>query len=116
MKRSPAEWVNDAAVLAEIGRHFDSQSPLTVQVRLPRKLALAAIESWDRDANVSPLPVGETEDERRIRRRSGLLGLIGNALSFVDLGEAKDIAVSLPVHLVGRALYQVWDEDRDRKP
>jgi hypothetical protein len=115
MKRSPPEWVSDAAVVEQIGRHLDEQMPLEVKVRLPRAVALAAIESWNREENTAPLPADESPDERRVRRRSGLLGLIGNWLSSVELGESDEILVMLPAHLVGRALYEVWDSDLERR-
>jgi hypothetical protein len=115
MKRSPPEWVSDGAVVEQIGRHLDKQMPLEVKVRLPRALALAAIESWNREVNTSPLPADESPEERRVRRRSGLLGLIGNWLSSVELGESDEILVMLPAHLVGRALYEVWESDLAEK-
>jgi hypothetical protein len=71
---------------------------------------LAAIARWKREVDDSPVNASEDPEERRIRRRSANLGLIGNELSFVEIGTSDEVVVTLPAHLVGAALNAVWGD------
>jgi hypothetical protein len=108
------DWPRDSQVLQEIGRFFDNQGSLAMEVRLSRSLAEAALAAWERDdevATVGDLTRVETPEEKRLRHRAGTLALIGLELSQQGLGSADEVTVSLRAVLIGQALEAAWNDD-----
>lgn len=95
-------WEQDAALLAEIGRHLFSQTT-QVRVRLPRSLAAAAVAKWERDGDEGPLPP-ETALQTAVRHKAGTVGLIGLCIENRGVDDGDEIVVDMPSWYVGLAL------------
>lgn len=77
------QYREDSVVLGEVGRVLAQAGLPSIEVRLPRRLAEAAVRAWQREGNEGPLHP-ETFEQRVQRHRAGTLGLIG--LSIVNGG------------------------------
>ena len=93
----------DAGVLGEVGWALANSELPRVEVRLPRRLAEAAVAAWKRDDNDGPLDP-ETVEQRIQRHRAATLALIG--LSIVNGGrwETDEVVVELSPDLIGVAV------------
>jgi hypothetical protein len=104
---SEREWQRlyreDAGVLGEVGWTLANSELPRVEVRLPRRLAEAAVAAWERDDTEGPLDP-ETLGQRIQRHRAATLALIG--LSIVNGGrwETDEVVVELSPDLIGVAV------------
>jgi len=105
-------WAKDAELLVEIGRELDKQT-LEVTVRLPRKLASAAVRSWDRDDDekVEFDTSKETPGQKRNRHRAGSLALIGNSVKMQGQRRGDRVTVWLDAWFIANALRAFHDQD-----
>jgi hypothetical protein len=104
---SETEWQRqyreDAQTLGQLGWVLAQTNLPRIEVRLPRRLAEAAVVAWEREGNEGPLDP-ETLEQRIQRHRAGALGLVG--LSIVNGGrwEADDVVVELSPDIIGAAV------------
>ena len=101
---SPAQrrFRRDAHVLAEIGKCLSTQLE-PVNVRLPRRLAVEALDAWERTEED---PVGpETPEQMIVRCFAATLGLIGLAVEQAEIADDGDASVSLKPQEVAGALF-----------
>ncbi|MFD8599323.1 hypothetical protein ACFV1L_30405 [Kitasatospora sp. NPDC059646] len=91
----------DSKVLAMIGEHVDAQVG-RIRMRLPRAVAEAAVDAWERDELGGRAP--ETHEEYGLRDRAAELALIGLAISQRGRWEGEDVVVDLDVASAGAAL------------
>ena len=96
-----ATWKADESLLAQIGARL-SEQPTEIEVRIPRGLADAAVEAWQRDGD-SDL-TGEKCEERIVRSRAAALALIGAALEDRGRVDGDDVIVTIDAWFVGDAL------------
>ncbi|GAB7188880.1 hypothetical protein ATKI12_8994 [Kitasatospora sp. Ki12] len=96
-----ALYREEAKVLAEIGDHVHAQVG-KVTVRLPRAVAQAAVDAWERDDSDGELGE-ETREQYEVRDHAGNLALIGLAISDGGRWEGEEVAVDLHVHSAGAA-------------
>jgi hypothetical protein len=93
----------DARTLGEIGAVLvKAQLPRT-EVRIPRPLAQAAMEAWERDDGEGE-PGAETTEQRLLRHRAGYLGLLGLAISERGRVDGNVVVVELDPVLIGIAV------------
>ncbi|MEU8513543.1 hypothetical protein AB0C76_18420 [Kitasatospora sp. NPDC048722] len=91
----------DSKVLAAIGEHVHAQVGL-VTVRLPRAVAQAAVDAWERDETGD---VGEeTHEQYELRGQAGDLALIGLVISERGRWEDEEVVVDLQVSLAGASV------------
>lgn len=93
--------LTEARTLAELGAVFREADLPGIEVRLPRALADAAVQAWERD-DADPVD-GETTAEGATRHRAGILALIGLCISEAGEGIGEDVVVTLPVEFIGAA-------------
>ncbi|MFF5538016.1 hypothetical protein ACFY71_37095 [Streptomyces cinerochromogenes] len=92
---------DDSKVLAAIGEHVDAQVG-RVTVWLPKAVAEAAVNAWERDETGGHAP--ETHEEYALRDQAAELALIGLAISQRGRWESEDVVVDLDVASAGAAL------------
>ena len=94
----------DERLLVDIGAVlFDQET--AVEVRLPRALADAAVEAWQRDEQDDGLDLSdESCEDHIVRHRAGALGLIGAAVEDRGYAEGDDVVVKLDAWFMGDAL------------
>jgi hypothetical protein len=95
------QWAEDRKVLVAVGQRLFDQS-LRVEVRLPARLAEAALKAWQRD-DTGDLPNPETDLQRRVRHDAGVLALIGLSVEQRGVTDGEDIIVDLDAWYVGGA-------------
>ncbi|WP_031072729.1 hypothetical protein [Streptomyces sp. NRRL WC-3742] len=90
----------DAKVLAAIGEHVHAQVD-RVPLRLPRALAQAAVDAWERDDEGD---LGEeTFEQYELRGQAGDLALLGLTISERGRWEGEEVVVDLHVSYAGAA-------------
>ncbi|MFE6050571.1 hypothetical protein ACFQ6N_07450 [Kitasatospora sp. NPDC056446] len=95
-----ARYREDSKVLAVIGEQVDAQLG-RVTVRLPRAVAQAAVDAWERDESGE---LGEeTHEQYALRDDAGYLALIGLVVSDKGRWEGEEVVVDLPVSYAGAA-------------
>ena len=104
------QWAADGQVLAQIGRSLFSQAR-TVSVRIPKHLAAAAVEGWERDDSGGALPSPESPEQSAIRDRGASLALIGLAIREVGVDDGDEVVVDLDSWFVGNALTAADQDD-----
>ncbi|MFE6492334.1 hypothetical protein [Streptomyces sp. NPDC057748] len=96
-----ARYREDSKVLAAIGKHVDAQVG-RVTVRLPRAVAEAAVDAWERDESGD---LGEeTHEQYALRDQAGDLALIGLVISERGRWEGEEVVIDLDVVSVGAAV------------
>ncbi|WP_145908964.1 hypothetical protein [Kitasatospora viridis] len=95
------QYRDDSKVLAAIGAHVDAQVG-RVTVRLPRTVAEAAMDAWERDELGGRAP--ETHEEYMQRDRAAELAFIGLAISERGRREGEEVVIDLDVASAGAAL------------
>ncbi|MFD8821456.1 hypothetical protein ACFV1C_03680 [Streptomyces sp. NPDC059605] len=96
-----ARYREDSKALAAIGRHVDAQVG-RVTVRLPRAVAEAAVDAWERDESGD---LGEeTHEQYALRDQAGDLALIGLVISERGRREGEDVVIDLNVVSAGAAV------------
>ncbi|MFF3127563.1 hypothetical protein ACFVRD_35930 [Streptomyces sp. NPDC057908] len=91
----------DSKVLAAIGEHVDAQVD-RVTVRLPRAVAEAAMDAWERD-ELGDLGK-ETHEQYALRDQAGDLALIGLVISERGRWEGEEVVIDLDVVFAGAAV------------
>lgn len=91
----------DSKVLAAIGEHVDTQVG-RVTVRLPRAVAEAAVDAWERDELGGLAP--ESHEQYMLRDRAAELAFIGLAISQPGRWEGEEVVIDLDVAAAGAAL------------
>lgn len=99
----PAVWREDGALLARIGEVLADQETW-VEVRVPRALADAAVEAWQREADEPGAVDEETSEERLVRQRAAAFALIGESIEVGGREDGDDVIVRLHAWFVGDAL------------
>lgn len=95
-----ARFREDAKVLAAIGAYVHAQVD-RVPLRLPRALAQAAVDAWERDEEGD---VGEeTIAEYELRGQAGDLALLGLTIQEGGRWEGEEVVVDLHVSYAGAA-------------
>jgi hypothetical protein len=94
--------LTEAQALAELGAVFREADLPGIEVRIPARLADAAVRAWERD-DTDPVD-GETPPQRTARHRPGILALIGLCVSEASEGIGEEVVVTLPVEFIGAAL------------
>lgn len=98
------QWRKDERLLANIGAVLFGQET-AVEVRLPRELADAAVEAWQRDEEDVGLDLSdESCEDHIVRHRAGTLGLIGAAVEDRGHLEGHVVVVKLDAWFIGDAL------------
>ncbi|MFD7645817.1 hypothetical protein ACFV4P_34850 [Kitasatospora sp. NPDC059795] len=92
---------DDSKVLAAIGEHVAAQVGL-VTMRLPRAVAEAAVDAWERDELGGRAP--ESHEEYMLRDRAAELAFVGLAISERGRGEGEEVVIDLDVASAGAAL------------
>ncbi|MFC9856971.1 MULTISPECIES: hypothetical protein [unclassified Streptomyces] len=91
----------DSKVLAAIGKQVDAQAG-RVTVRLPRAVAEAAVDAWERDESGD---LGEeTSEQSALRDQAGDLALIGLVISERGRREGEEVVIDLDVVFAGAAV------------
>ncbi|MFD0337223.1 hypothetical protein ACFVH0_00755 [Streptomyces sp. NPDC127117] len=91
----------DSKVLAAIGEHVDAQVG-RVTVRLPRAVAEAAVDAWERD-ELGDLGE-ETHEQYALRDQAGDLALIGLVISERGRWEGEEVVIDLDLVFAGAAV------------
>jgi len=104
------QWTDDGHVLSQIGRSLYSQRR-TVTVRIPKLLAVAAVESWERDDSGGALPSPESPEQSAVRDRGASLALIGLTIQEAGVDEGDEVVVDLDAWFVGNALTAADQDD-----
>ncbi|MEU8924582.1 hypothetical protein AB0D10_27170 [Kitasatospora sp. NPDC048545] len=95
-----ALYREDSKVLAAVGEHVHAQVG-RVTVRLPRAVAQAAVDAWERDDSGD---LGEeTREQYELRGQAGDLALIGLAISEGGRPSGEEVVVDLHVASAGAA-------------
>jgi hypothetical protein len=99
------QWRRDALVLQEVGRLLADQD-LTIQVRLPRTIADAVVEAWQRDdkGGVDVDVESETTEEADTRRQAAILALIGASVEEAGFAVDDEVVFMLDAWFIGDAL------------
>ncbi|MFJ8435854.1 hypothetical protein ACIQ9P_31585 [Kitasatospora sp. NPDC094019] len=97
-----ALYREEAKALAAIGEHVHAQVG-RVTVRLPRAVAQAAVDAWERDDSDDGLR-GETIEQYEVRGRAGDVALIGLVISDHGRWDDEEVVVDLDVSCAGSAL------------
>lgn len=105
-----AAWQQDELLLARIGGALACQES-SVEVRLPRDLADAAVRAWHRTDDDAVDLEAETCEQRVVRQRAGALALIGEALEGGGRADGDEVVVRLPAWFIGDALNAADDHD-----
>lgn len=105
-----ARWLQDEGVLGHLGAALAWQ-PTRVEIRIPRPLADAAVQAWERDDNDDFDHDGETCEQRVVRHRAGTLALIGAAVEDRGRVDGTDMVVLLDAWFVGDALNAADDRN-----
>ncbi|MED7951023.1 hypothetical protein [Streptomyces sp. BE303] len=84
-----------------IGEHVDAQVG-RVTVRLPRAVAEAAVDAWERD-ELGDLGE-ETHEQYALRDQAGDLALIGLVISERGRWEGEEVVIDLDVASAGAAV------------
>ncbi|MEV0192615.1 hypothetical protein AB0I39_29315 [Kitasatospora purpeofusca] len=103
-----AVYRQESKVLAAIGEHVHAQVD-RVTVRLPRAVAQAAVDAWERDDPDDGLR-GETIEQYELRGRAGDVALIGLVISEHGRWEDEEVVVDLDVAAAGSALLTYIEE------
>jgi hypothetical protein len=93
----------EAEVLGRIGQLLVHADMPTIEVRLPRGLAEAAVAAWEREDDVGSL-TDETCEERISRRRAGALALIGLSITVRGRWDGESVVVELHPVFIGNAV------------
>lgn len=96
-------WRADAVTLGRIGLALSRQALPDIDVRLPRDLAQAAIDAWNRDDDETEGPIRETWERRMYRQRAAALALIGLAIAERGVWDGDEVLVTLAPAFVGNA-------------
>lgn len=96
-------WASDESTLAEIGAALMKQ-PTEIEVHLPRSLASAAVQAWQRDDDEDFDLEGESCEQRVVRHRAGALALIGVAVENGGRDDGDAVVVKLDAWFIGDAL------------
>ncbi len=96
-------WIEDARVLAELGRVLADVELPVVQVRLPRELADQAAAAWDRDDDHEGL-LEESTELREYHGQAAVLALIGRAVHDAGHQPGEAVLVELSTDLIARAV------------
>ena len=104
------QWAEDGQVLAQIGRSLFPQRR-TISVRIPRHLAAAAVQGWERGDSGGNLPSPESPEQSVTRDRGASLALIGLAIQQCGVEDGEDVVVDLDAWFVGNALNAADQED-----
>jgi hypothetical protein len=104
------QWAEDGHVLAQIGRSLFSQRR-TVSVSIPRHLATAAVDGWERDDSGENLPSSESPEQAAVRDRGASLALIGLSIQRDGVEEGDEVVVELDAWFVGNALNAADQDD-----
>ncbi|MEU1286748.1 hypothetical protein [Kitasatospora sp. NPDC005856] len=91
----------ESKALAAIGEYVHAQVG-RVTVRLPRVVAQAAVDAWERDDPEGELGE-ETREQYELRDQAGNVALIGLAISEDGRWEGDEVVVDLHVHSAGAA-------------
>lgn len=86
---------DEALTLGRIGEVLVHADMPKVEVRLPRELADAAVEAWERDDDVSDTGREETCEERVARSRAASLSLIGLSITERGRWDGDEMVVTL---------------------
>ncbi len=97
-----ALYREEAKVLAAIGEQVHAQAG-KVTVRLPRAVARAAVDAWERDDPDDELGE-ETIEQYELRRQAGDLALAGLTISEHGRWEGEEVVVDLHVSYAGSAV------------
>jgi hypothetical protein len=97
-----ARFAQDERTLQRIGAELRGQDS-SHTVNLSRAICAEAVAAWNRNESGS-LADPETERQREVRNNSGVLALIGLAISDEGYAVGDHITVALPVDLVQSAL------------
>jgi hypothetical protein len=102
-----SDWASvyrrDAGLLAEIGQVLARGELPRVEVRLPKALARAAVEAWEREGDEKE-PEPESLEQRTERQRAGTLALIGLSIQRSGHYEGGEVIVDLSPDLIGLAI------------
>ncbi len=94
----------DSRALAAIGRFVDAQVG-KVTVRLPRAVAQAAVDAWERDDSAEVDEVDEeTPEQYVLRDHAAELALIGIAISERGRWEGEELVIDLDLASAGAAV------------
>ncbi|OKI93467.1 hypothetical protein [Kitasatospora sp. CB01950] len=96
-----ARYRDDSKVLAAIGEHVAAQVG-RVTMRLPRAVAEAAVDAWERDELGGRVP--ESHEEYMLRDRAAELAFVGLAISERGRWEGEEVVIDLDVASAGAAL------------
>ena len=95
---------DEAVTLGRIGEVLVRADMPKVEVRLPRELAEAAVEAWERDDDVSDTGPAETCEERVARSRAASLSLIGLSITERGRWNGDEVVVALSPIFIGNAV------------
>lgn len=107
-------WLRDESTLAAIGAALAAQ-PTEVEIRLPRPLADAAVQAWQREDDGDARLDDESCEQRVVRHRAGSLALIGAAIDDRGRADGDDVVVRLDAWFVGDALNAADDRGLIRR-
>ncbi|MFF3595366.1 hypothetical protein [Kitasatospora indigofera] len=96
-----ARYRDDSKVLAAIGEHVAAQAA-RVTMRLPRAVAEAAVDAWERDELGGRGP--DSHEEYLLRDRAAELAFVGLAISERGRWEGEEVVIDLDVASAGAAL------------
>lgn len=94
-------WRRDSETLVELVKRWRESSDL-VEVKIPRPLAEAAVESWGRVERTSDLNESSAE-ESDIRNAAAVMGLIGSVVSSRGEWSESHVSVGLPLSVLCEA-------------
>lgn len=94
-------WRRDSETLRELVQRWLDSSDL-VEVMIPRALAEAAVESWERFEPTGD-PDERSTEEPDVRTAAALIGLIGNAVSSRGEWSEGHVSVGLPLSVLCEA-------------
>ncbi len=80
-------------------------------MRIPRHLAAAAVDAWDRDDSGGILPSPEGPEQSATRDRGASLALIGLAIQQGGVEDGDEVVVDLDAWFVGNALNAADEDD-----
>ncbi len=106
-----AVYREEARLLAKIGAELERQDFPSIEVRLPRALAEAALATWRGDYETESTAT-ENYEQYTYRHRAAAFSLIGLTIENSGRWDADEMIVSLQPDLIGEALAAA-DELRD---
>jgi hypothetical protein len=102
MNRNSEVWAADAKRLYQVAQELLPQSPL-VELRVPRRLADAAVAAWHRE-DATGEPAQETGEQQGIRHDAATLVLIGQSIEASGVADGDDVVFTLDAWLLDNAL------------